>query len=155
MICAWNEWSSILSPDRKWSSPTTENECVGFVVWQWLQHSHREGLSADVRPHWSLLASMLLRGTVIRDTRLEMTSLVFVPSRVGCQVLRLRSLPLLRKNIFEFQLHMPATFCFLCRFTDINVILCRSLPPSDALVTRNGLSSDRIRLVATGHFDSC
>ena len=73
------EWSSILSPDRKWSSPTPKNERVGFVAWYWLQHFHREGLSADVRPHWSLLASLLPRGTVIRDTRLEMTSLVFVP----------------------------------------------------------------------------
>ena len=76
------EWSSILSPDRKWSSPTPENERVGFVAWQWLQHFHREGLSADVRSHWSLLASLLPRGTVIRDTRSEMTYLV-------------RSLPLL------------------------------------------------------------
>ena len=146
------EWSSILSPDRKWSSPTPENERVGFVAWQWLQHFHREGLSADVRPNWSLLASLLPRGTVIRDARLEMTSLVFVPSRFGCQVLRLRSLPMLReggKDIFEFQLHMPPTFCFPCRFTDINVIPCRPLPPSDTLVTTNGLSSDRIRLVAT------
>ena len=93
------EWSSILlSPDRKWLSPTPENERVGFVAWQWLQHFHREGLSADVRPHRSLLAGLLLRGTAIRDTRLEMTSFVFVPSRLGCQVLRLRSLPLLRKG---------------------------------------------------------
>ena len=147
------ELSSILSPDRKWSFPTPENERVGSVAWQWLQHFHREGLSADVRPNWSLLASLLPRGTVIRDTKLEMTSLVFMPSRFGCQVLRLRSLPLLReggKDIFEFQLHMPPTFCFPCRFTDINVILCRPLPPSDALVTTNGLSSDRILLVATG-----
>ena len=45
---------------------------------------------------------------------------------------------------------MPPTFCFPCRFTDINVISCRPLPPSDALVTTNGLSSDRSRLVATG-----
>ena len=45
---------------------------------------------------------------------------------------------------------MPPTFCFPCRFTDINVIHYRPLPPSDALVTTNGLSSDRIRLVATG-----
>ena len=137
------EWSSILSPDRKWSSPKPENERVGFVAWQWLQHFHREGLSADVRPYWSLLASLLPRGTVIRDTRSEMTYLVFVPGRFGCQVLRLRSLPLLReggKDIFEFQLHMPPTFCFPCR----------PLPPSDALITTNGLSSDRIRLVATG-----
>ena len=131
----------------------TENERVGFVAWQWLQHFHREGLSADVRPNWSLLASLLPRGTVITDTRLEMTYLVLVPGRFGCQMLRLRSLPLLREggeNIFVFQLHMPLTFCFPCRFTDINVIPCRPLPPSDALVTTNGLSSDRIRLVATG-----
>ena len=33
----------------------------------------REGLSADVRRHWSLLASLLPRGIVIRDTRWEMT----------------------------------------------------------------------------------
>ena len=82
-----------------------------------------------------------------------MTYLVFVPRRFGCQVLRLRSLPLLReggKDIFEFQLHMPPTFCFPCRFTDINVILRRPLPPSDALITTNGLNSDRIRWVATG-----
>ena len=45
---------------------------------------------------------------------------------------------------------MPPTFCFPCRFTDINVIPYRPLPPSDALVTTTGLSSDRIRLVATG-----
>ena len=80
-----------------------------------MQHFHREGLSADVRPHGSLLASLLLRGTVIRDSRSEMTYLVFVPGRFGCQVLRLRSLPLLReggKDIFEFLLHMPPTFCF-------------------------------------------
>ena len=62
------EWSSILSPDRKWSSPTPENERVGFTAWQWLLHFHREGVSADVRPNWSLLASLLPRGTVIRDT---------------------------------------------------------------------------------------
>ena len=102
------EWSSSLSPDRKWSSPTPENKRVGFVAWQWLQHFHREGLSA-----------------------------VFVPSRFGCHVLRLRRLPLLReggKDIFEFQLHMQPTFCFPCRFTDIDVIPCRLLPPSDALV---------------------
>ena len=37
MVCAWNG-SSILSPDRKWSS-----------AWQWLQHFHREGLSTNVR----------------------------------------------------------------------------------------------------------
>ena len=54
------------------------------------------------------------------------------------------------KDIFEFQLHMPPTFCFPCHFTDINVIPCSLLPPSDALATTNGLSSDRIRLVATG-----
>ena len=127
------EWSSILSPDRKWSSPTPENERVGFVAWQWLQHFHREGLSANARHHWSLLASLLPRGTVIRDTRSEMTYLVFVPSRFGCQVLRLRSLPLLQeggKDIFEFQMHTQPTFCFPCRFTDINVIPCRPLPPS-------------------------
>ena len=62
-------------------------------------------------------------------------------------------MPLLReggKDIFEFQLHMPPTFCLPCGFTDINVILCRPLPPSDALITTNGLSSDRIRLAATG-----
>ena len=70
------EWSSILSPDRKWSSPTPENERVGFVAWQWLQHFHCEGLSTNVRPHWGLLASLLPRRTVIRDTRSEMTSLV-------------------------------------------------------------------------------
>ena len=73
---------------------------------------------------------------------------------MGSWCLRLlRSLPLLReggKDISEFQLHMQPTFCFPCRFTDINVIPCRPLPPSDALVTTNGLSSDRIRLVATG-----
>ena len=100
MICAWN-------------GPAPENERVGFVAWQWLQHLHRKGLSADVRPNWSLLASLLLRGTVITDTRLEMTYLVFVPGQFGCQVLRLRRLPLLRegrKDIFEFQLHMPPTF---------------------------------------------
>ena len=147
------EWSSILSPDRKWSSRTPENERVGCVAWKWLQHFHHEGLSADVRHHCSFLASFLTRGTVIRDTRSEMRYLVFVPGRFGCQVLRLRSLPLLReggKDIFEFQLHRPPTFCFPCRFTGINVILCRPLPPSDALVTTSGLSSDRIRLVATG-----
>ena len=82
-----------------------------------------------------------------------MTSLVFVPGRFGCQVLRLRRLPLLReegKDIYEFQLHMPTTFCFPCRFIDINVIPCRPLSTSDTLVTTNGLSSDRIRLVPTG-----
>ena len=66
------EWSSILSPDRKWSSPTPENERVGFVAWQWLQHFHRGGLSTNVRPNWSLLASLLPRGTVITDTRLHL-----------------------------------------------------------------------------------
>ena len=45
---------------------------------------------------------------------------------------------------------MPPTFCFPSRFTDTNVIPCRPLPPSDAFVTTNGLSSDRIRLVGTG-----
>ena len=145
------EWPSILSPDRKRLSPTPENERVGFVAWQWLQHFHREGLSTNVRPHWSLLASLLPRGTVISDTRSEMTSLVFVPSRFGCQVLRLRRLSLLReggKDINEFQLHMPPTFCFPRRFTDNNVIPCHPLPPSDTLVITNGLSTDRIRLVA-------
>ena len=39
---------------------------------------------------------------------------------------------------------------FPCRITDINVLPCRPLPPSDAFITTNGLSSDRIRLVATG-----
>ena len=84
-----------------------------------------------------------------------MTSLVFVPSRLGCQVLRLRRLPLLReggKYICEFQLLMPTTFCFPCRFIDINVILCYPLPHPDTLVITNGLTSDRIRLVATGTF---
>ena len=74
-------------------------------------------------------------------------------SRFGCQVLRLRRLPLLReegKDICEFQLHMPLTFCFPCRFIDINVIPCRPFSPLDTHVTTNGLSSDRFRLVATG-----
>ena len=61
------EWSSILSPDRKWSSPTPENERVGFVAWQWLQHFHRDGLSTNVRHHRSLLASLLLQRYEIRD----------------------------------------------------------------------------------------
>ena len=62
-------------------------------------------------------------------------------------------MPLLReggKDIYEFQLHMPPTLCFPCRFTHVNVIPCHPLPPSDALVITNGLSSDRIRLLATG-----
>ena len=72
MICAWNGPASSLQI----ASPTPENERVGFVAWQWLQHFHREGLSADVRLHWSLLASLLPRGTVNRDARLEIADLV-------------------------------------------------------------------------------
>ena len=71
---------------------------VVFVAWQWLLHSRRQVLSANERPNWSLLTSLLPRGTVIKDTRLERTSIVFVPGRFGCQVLRLRRLPLLREG---------------------------------------------------------
>ena len=137
------EWSSILSPDRKWPSPTPENERVGCVAWQGLLHFHGEGLSTNVLPSWGLLASLLPRGTVIKDTRLEKTSVVFVPGRFGCQVFQASSLALAReggKDIYEFQHHMPPTFCFPGRLIDINAVPCRHLPPSDALVIVGVLS---------------
>ena len=119
----------MLSPDRMWPSPALGNERVGFVAWQWLLHFHRDRLSTKVRPNWSLLASLLPRGTVAKDTILEMTSFVFVPSRFGCQGMWLHRLPLLRegeKDIQEVQLHITSRprFVHPCRFTDFNVIVC-------------------------------
>ena len=74
----------------------------------------------------------------------------------GDDIPRFRAEPIWLSSVEASQFAVAARgwethqFCFPCRFTDINVIPCRPLPPSDALVTTKGLSSDRIRLVATG-----
>ena len=148
------EWSSILSPDRKWPSPTPENERVGCVAWQWLLHFHGEGLSTNVRPSWGLLASLLPRGTVIKDTRLVKTSLVIVPGRFGRQVFHSSSACRCCEKEGKTSMSSNIRPRVFQPLIDINAVPCRHLPPSDALVIVGVLSWWRRRSLCRCCFSS-